>query len=81
MVQHSADALLHIIEDILDFSKIESGRLDLDPPPFALRATLGETLNPLVLRAREKGLQFALEVDPAGAGFARRRRRAGSARS
>jgi CheY-like chemotaxis protein/nitrogen-specific signal transduction histidine kinase len=65
MVQHSADALLAIIEDILDFSKIESGRLELDLAPFALRTTLRETLNPLVLRAREKGLQFRLEVDAA----------------
>ena len=64
MVQQSADALLSIIDDILDFSKIESGRLDLDPAPFALRATLRETLNPLVLRAREKGLRLDLDVDP-----------------
>ena len=64
MVQHSADSLLAIIDDILDFSKIESGRLELDPAPFALRATLRETLNPLVLRAREKGLRLDLEVDP-----------------
>ena len=62
MVQHSADSLLSIIDDILDFSKIESGRLELDLAPFALRATLRETLNPLVLRAREKGLQ----LDPRG---------------
>jgi signal transduction histidine kinase/CheY-like chemotaxis protein len=64
MVQHSAAALLSIIGDILDFSKIESGRLELDLAPFALRPTLRETLNPLVVRAREKGLQFTLDVDP-----------------
>jgi CheY-like chemotaxis protein len=64
MVQHSADALLSIIDDILDFSKIESGRFELDVAPFALRTTLRETLNPLVIRAREKGLQFKIEVDP-----------------
>jgi signal transduction histidine kinase/ligand-binding sensor domain-containing protein/ActR/RegA family two-component response regulator len=63
MVQHSADALLAIIEDILDFSKIESGRLELDVAPFALRTTLRETLQPLILRAREKGLQLTLEID------------------
>ncbi len=64
MVQSSADALLTIIEDILDFSKIESGRLELDLAPFALRASLRDTLNPLGIRAREKGLQLTLEVDP-----------------
>jgi signal transduction histidine kinase/ActR/RegA family two-component response regulator len=64
MVQHSADALLAIIEDILDFSKIDAGRLDLDLAPFALRATLRDTLRPLGLRAAEKGLPLALAVDP-----------------
>jgi signal transduction histidine kinase/ligand-binding sensor domain-containing protein/CheY-like chemotaxis protein len=64
MVQRSADGLLSIIDDILDFSKIESGRFELDPAPFALRTALQETLNPLALRAREKGLHFDLEVDP-----------------
>jgi CheY-like chemotaxis protein len=47
-----------------DFSKIESGKLQLDPARFALRTMLRETMNPLAVRAREKGLQFALDVDP-----------------
>jgi signal transduction histidine kinase/ActR/RegA family two-component response regulator len=64
MVRQSADSLLSIIDDILDFSKIESGKLELDLAPFMLRMSLRETLNPLLLRAREKGLQFHLEVDP-----------------
>jgi signal transduction histidine kinase/ligand-binding sensor domain-containing protein/ActR/RegA family two-component response regulator len=63
MVRHSADALLAIIEDILDFSKIEAGRIELTPTPFALRTTLRDTLQPLVLRARQKGLELTLEVD------------------
>ena len=66
MVQHSADALLTIIDDILDFSKIESGRLELDLAPFALRAMLRETLNPLVLRApARKGCSFGARGRPA----------------
>jgi signal transduction histidine kinase/ActR/RegA family two-component response regulator len=64
MVQHSADSLLAIINDILDFSKIESGKLDLDLAPFALRATVRDTLNPLALRARDKGLRFTVDVAP-----------------
>jgi signal transduction histidine kinase/ligand-binding sensor domain-containing protein/CheY-like chemotaxis protein len=64
MVQQSADSLLSIIDDILDFSKIESGRLELDLAPFALRTIVRDTLNPLIIRAREKGLEFKLEVDP-----------------
>src|SRR6185295_6026668 len=64
MVQRSADGLLSIIDDILDFSKMESGRFELDLAPFSLRTTVHETLTPLALRAREKGLQLDLEVDP-----------------
>jgi signal transduction histidine kinase/ligand-binding sensor domain-containing protein/ActR/RegA family two-component response regulator len=62
MVQHSAQSLLAIIEDILDFSKIESGKLELDLAPFGLRETMRETLSPFVVRAREKGLRFELEI-------------------
>jgi len=64
MVQRSAGGLLSIIDDILDFSKMESGRFELDLAPFSLRTTVHETLTPLALRAREKGLQLDLEVDP-----------------
>ncbi len=73
MVQQSADALLSIIEDILDFSKIEAGRLELDLAPFELRAALQEMLNPLLLRARAKGLELDARGRPAGAGCAGRR--------
>jgi two-component system CheB/CheR fusion protein len=64
MVQRSADALLAIIEDILDFSKIEAGRLELDPVPFALRDAIRESLAPLAVRGREKGLDVRVEVEP-----------------
>jgi CheY-like chemotaxis protein/anti-sigma regulatory factor (Ser/Thr protein kinase) len=63
MVQHSADALLSIIEDVLDFSKIEAGRIELTAAPFALRATLRETLQPLIVRAQQNALQLTVEVD------------------
>ena len=64
MVQKSADALLTLINDILDFSKIEAGRLDLDNVAFGLRATLGDTLDTLSLRADQKGLELAYHVGP-----------------
>ena len=64
MVQKSADALLTLINDILDFSKIEAGRLDLDNVAFGLRATLGDTLDTLSLRAHQKGLELAYHVGP-----------------
>src|SRR5882724_2212211 len=63
-VQSAADSLLGIINDLLDFSKIEAGKLELDPADFSLRATLGETLRALAVRAHRKGLELACNVQP-----------------
>ncbi|WP_020475639.1 response regulator [Zavarzinella formosa] len=62
MVGSSADALLTIINDILDFSKIEAGKLDIDPTPFPLRDTVGDTLKTLALKAHAKGLELACDI-------------------
>jgi two-component system sensor histidine kinase/response regulator len=63
-VKISADALLIVINDILDFSKIEAGKLDLDPVPFDLHATLESTMKVLALRAHHKGLELICDIDP-----------------
>jgi PAS domain S-box-containing protein len=63
-VKGSADALLALINDILDFSKIEAGRIELDPIEFLLRDSIGDTLNPLALRASSKGLELAYDIAP-----------------
>jgi signal transduction histidine kinase/FixJ family two-component response regulator len=59
----SADALLTVINDILDFSKIEAGKLDLEAVPFGLRDVSADTLRMLALRAHQKNLELAWEVD------------------
>ena len=64
MVKSSAEALLHVINDILDFSKIEAGRLDLAPRAFDVRQMLGDTMQLLDVRARQKGLDISWRVDP-----------------
>ena len=64
LVKSSADALLSVINDILDFSKIEAGKFSLDPRPFKIRNILAETLKSVSLRAHEKGIELAYEVDP-----------------
>jgi signal transduction histidine kinase/ActR/RegA family two-component response regulator len=63
MVQSSARSLLQIINDILDLSKIEAERLTIDPMPFHVREWLAETVNPFVMKAREKGLSLRTSVD------------------
>eukprot|EP01112_Ceratiomyxa_fruticulosa_P009595 TRINITY_DN2510_c0_g5_i1.p1 TRINITY_DN2510_c0_g5~~TRINITY_DN2510_c0_g5_i1.p1 ORF type:complete len:859 (+),score=230.35 TRINITY_DN2510_c0_g5_i1:145-2577(+) len=62
MVQSSANALLTIINDILDFSKIEAGKLNLEAIDFSLRATLGDTLKTLALRAHQKQLELICDI-------------------
>jgi two-component system, sensor histidine kinase len=63
-ITRSAAGLLEIINDILDFSKIEAGKLELEHIEFALRESVEETIEILVLRARAKGLELRCEIDP-----------------
>ena len=61
----AAESLLTLINDVLDFSKIEAGKLELRHAAFSLRGLLGDTLRVLAIRASEKGLELAWEIDPA----------------
>jgi PAS domain S-box-containing protein len=63
-VKSAADSLLGMINDLLDFSKIEAGKLELDPADFSLRATVGDTLRALAVRAHKKGLELIYHVQP-----------------
>jgi signal transduction histidine kinase/CheY-like chemotaxis protein len=57
-IQSSSQSLLQIINDILDFSKIEAGKLSLSKIPFNLSLFLNQSLQPLEMTARQKGLEF-----------------------
>jgi len=61
--KESADGLMAVINDILDFSKIEAGKLDLETVNFSLRESLAQTMKPLAVWARQKGLDLTLHVD------------------
>jgi two-component system sensor histidine kinase/response regulator len=60
----SADSLLSLINDILDYSKIEAGKLEIDTIDFNLGDSLGDTMKTLSLRAHQKGLELAFEIQP-----------------
>jgi two-component system, sensor histidine kinase and response regulator len=64
VIRNSGYALLTLINDILDFSKIESKRLSLDPIEFNLPQTIGDTLKSLAVKAHQKGLELAYQVNP-----------------
>jgi signal transduction histidine kinase/CheY-like chemotaxis protein len=63
-VRESADTLLTVINDVLDFSKIEAGKMNLDLQPFDLRELLEQTARGVAVRAHQKNLELALDVDP-----------------
>ena len=63
VVKSSAGALLSVINDVLDFSKIEAGKLDLEEIDFSLRDCVAETLGMLGIRADEKQVELAYEID------------------
>lgn len=62
MVRISSEALLTIINDILDLSKIEAGKMTLESAQFNLRDSLEDIMCLQALRAYEKGLEFACQV-------------------
>ncbi|MDR1109714.1 MAG: response regulator [Deltaproteobacteria bacterium] len=57
-------SLLGIINDILDFSKIEAGKISMEAIPFRLDRMLDKTINLFVFKAREKGIELIVYVDP-----------------
>ena len=64
LAYNSADTLLVLLNDILDLSKVEAGKLELESISFALRDTLGDTLQTLAVRASEKGLELTYRISP-----------------
>lgn len=58
----SAHVLLSLLDDLLDFSRMEAGHFELDSQPFSLRQALDEAMRILALRAHERGIELACEV-------------------
>ena len=62
-IEDAGNNLLSIINDILDFSKIEAGRLELIGNAYELSLLLSDVSNLISFRAKEKGLDYLLDVD------------------
>jgi signal transduction histidine kinase/CheY-like chemotaxis protein/PAS domain-containing protein len=62
---YSGKALVRIISDILDFSRMESGKMQLVPEPFDVKASLVSSLRLFEDEAANRGLRFAFSIDPA----------------
>lgn len=60
----SATNLLEILNDILDFNKIEAGKLSLEIEEMDLVLIVTNIVNGLQNNAKEKGIDFKLNIDP-----------------
>jgi two-component system, sensor histidine kinase and response regulator len=62
MVKSSGESLLTLLNDILDLSKIEAGKLDLEIADMSVEDCIEEALEPLALRAQQKGIELLWNV-------------------
>jgi CheY-like chemotaxis protein len=63
--QSAGSSLMRLLNDILDFSKMEAGKFHLSPVDFHLPGLIASTIKLMDSQVREKGLEFACEIDPA----------------
>ncbi len=64
-IQSASEMLLALINDILDMSKIESGKMDIVPAEYDVGEMLSTLVGMIWVRAKEKGLEFHVDVDHA----------------
>ena len=62
-IENAGNNLLSIINDILDFSKIEAGKLNIKESNYELSSLIRDVTNMIYFRARDKGLEFSVDVD------------------
>lgn len=65
VLKFSAGNLLSIVNDVLDFNKIESGKLVFERTRLNLYELMNSICGGQTITARQKGLNFTLDVDSA----------------
>ena len=63
-IQGASKLLLTLINDILDISKIKSGKMEIINTSYETGALFSEIVNMIWIKAKEKGLEFKLHIDP-----------------
>ena len=64
IARSSGESLLAVLNDVLDFSKIEAGQMTLEGVDFDLMAIVEQSIDTVMLRVGEKGLELIVDVDP-----------------
>ena len=62
-IQTAGKNLLGLINTILDFSKIEEGKMEIIPVRYDTSTMIGNIVNSISSRAKEKGLTFEAHID------------------
>lgn len=63
LMRDSGLHLLELINDVLDMASIEAGKVSLKAAPVDLRALVDMACDSVRLRAEQKGLAFAVDID------------------
>lgn len=63
-IQGASKMLLSLINDILDLSKIKSGKMEIVNVSYETGELFSEIVNMIWVKARQKGLEFQLHIDP-----------------
>ena len=63
-IRGASKMLLTLINDILDLSKIKSGKMEIVNTSYETGELFSEIVNMIWIKAKEKGLEFKLYVDP-----------------
>ncbi len=62
-IQGASKMLLTLINDIMDVSKIKSGKMEIVDVSYETGELFSEIVNMIWVKAKEKGLEFRLQVD------------------
>lgn len=61
-ILRSTDVMRRLVSDLLDFGKIQSGTLKIERTSVPISIIMAEAMEPLIVRAKEKGLHLSVEV-------------------
>lgn len=62
-IQNASRMLLSLVNDVLDLSQLENSKMEIVPVTYSTRELFGDLVDMIRVRAREKELDFAVNID------------------